>query len=295
MTELLQGVINAASLGSIYALLALGIALIYGIMRLLNFAHGDLVTVAAYTMFLVGAISWPLLMAIALVVTILIALVIERLAFRPVRAGDEATLLITSFALSYVLQNLGVLAFTSRPRGLFIPPPWLGSTVDFGVASVPAIDLVTTIVTAVLMVALAAFLKRNPIGLRMRAAAEDFQMCRALGISANRIVATAFAISGGLAAVASILFVARTGTITPNMGLTPVVIAFVATILGGMGSLGGAVLGAYLMGALTVVLQTGLPLGARPYRDAILFLAVFLVLVFRPQGLIVTKAARSRV
>lgn len=286
---------NAASLGSIYALVALGIALIYGIMNLLNFAHGDLLTISAYTMFVVGVFFWPLLMLSAIVVTVLAALLMERFAFRPVRRADASTMLITSFAVSYLLQNVGVLVFSARPRGLSVPPDILRSSIELFGVRVAALDVVTTVVTLLLLAGLVLFLKLTRVGLQMRAAAEDFTMTRALGVRANRTIAFAFALSGALAAIAGILLVAKSGTLTPRLGLTPLIIAFVATIVGGLSSLVGAVLGAYLLGAMTVALQVALPLEMRPFRDAFLFGAVVLILVVRPQGLIVAKHAKARV
>ena len=295
MTEVVQNVVNAASLGSIYALLALGIALIFGIMGLLNFAHGELLAITGYTMFVIGAIAWPVLWGAALAISILAALSMERVAFRPVRNADPSTLLVTSFGVSYLLQNIGLLAFGARAKGITIPPAVLDESVTIGSVTVPVLDLVATAAAIGLVIGLALFLRFTSIGVYMRAAAEDFNTARVLGVRANTIIAFAFGLSGLLAGVAAILYVAQTGTLTPSMGLAPVIIAFVATILGGMGSLAGAVLGAYLLGGLTVLLQVALPLEVRPYRDALLFAAVVLILVFRPRGLIVTRHAQARV
>jgi branched-chain amino acid transport system permease protein len=295
MTEFVQNVINAASLGSIYALLAIGIALIFGIMGLLNFAHGELLAITGYTLFVIGAAVWPLLWLAALTVTVVAALSMERVAFRPVRNADPSTLLVTSFGVSYVLQNVGLLAFGARAKGITVPPSILDHSVTVGSITVPVLDVVTTAAAALLVIGLAVFLRFTSIGIYMRAAAEDFNTARVLGVRANTIIAFAFGLSGLLAGVAAMLYVAQTGTLTPSMGLAPVIIAFVATILGGMGSLGGAVLGAYLLGGLTVLLQVVLPIEVRPYRDALLFAAVVLILVFRPRGLIVTRHAQARV
>jgi len=155
--------------------------------------------------------------------------------------------------------------------------------------------VVTVVLTILLLVGLALFLRKTSMGLQMRAAAEDFTTARLVGVRANLIIAVAFGMSGLLAGIAALLLTAQTGVVTNTIGVQVVLMAFVATILGGMGSLSGAVIGAYVLGAISVVLQQTLPLEFRPFRDAILFAAVFLVLVFRPNGLIVTRAAKGRV
>jgi branched-chain amino acid transport system permease protein len=229
---------------------------------------------------------------LAIVVTL--ALAMERAAFRPVRGARADTLLVTSFALSFLLQSLAVVTVGALPKSAGI----LASLNEsFTVADYPIrkLDVFTVAVTAVLLAALVLFLGRTPIGVQMRAAAEDFAMARALGVRANTVIATAFALSGFLAGIASLILVAQTGLVSPAMGLAPVLAAFIATIIGGLGSLSGAVLGGYVLGSMTVALQATLPLSLRPYRDAFVFAAVVLVLILRPQGLISSKATVERV
>jgi branched-chain amino acid transport system permease protein len=280
----IQDVIDAIAFGSLYALFALGIALIFGVMRLVNFAHGELIMAGAYAVVLIGLPS-PALVLLALLIAIGLALAMERLAFRPLRGSSPATLLVASFALSYLLQNVAALKWGSLPRTTDFASS-LSSSFTIGSVVVDKLDLVITGVTLVLLVALNVFLNRTSLGTQIRASAEDFRMARSIGIRANTVIATAFALSGVLAAVASTLLVAQTGTVTPTVGVSPVLIAFIATIVGGLGSLSGAVLGGYAIGALTVALQASLPLGLRSYRDAFVFGAVLLMLVVRPQGLL---------
>jgi branched-chain amino acid transport system permease protein len=294
MTELLQDVVDALSLGSLYALLALGIAVIFGIMRLLNFAHGELIMLGAYALWAVNGAPFAGAVALTIGMIVVAALAIERVAFRPLRGADPAVLLVTSFAVSFLLQNLALVVFGSRPKGVALPA-WLGDTITIGDLRIQVLSIVTVVVTLALLAGLALFLQRTPMGIQMRAAAELFSTARLVGVRADRVIATAFVISGVLAAVASILLVAQGGTVTASMGTTPVLIAFVATIVGGMGSLKGAVLAGYLLGALTVVLQTSLPLEMRPYRDAFVYLAVLGILLLRPQGLVVSRAGLERV
>src|SRR6266511_2640807 len=292
-TELvIQDAIDAVSLGSLYALFALGIAVIFGVMRLINFAHGELIMAGAYALVLIP-LPLPLLIPVTVSIVVALALAMERIAFRPVREASPATLLITSFALSFLLQNVAALTWGSLPRTTDFASG-LSSSFTIGSIAIQKLDVVIVAVTLALLAAVNFFLQRTMLGTQMRAAAEDFSMARVLGIRANTVIAAAFALSGLLAAAAAILLTAQTGTVSPTIGVNIVLFAFVATIVGGMGSLPGAVLGGFLIGALTVALQAALPLDLRPYRDAFVFAAVLAVLVVRPQGLLPARATLAR-
>src|SRR5215468_2207902 len=290
----IEYVIDGVSLGSLYALFALGIGLLFGIMRLINFAHGELIMIGAYALFFIVSPPWPVRIAAILGITVFAALAMERVAFRPARGADPDTLLITSFAVSFLLQNLAILCFGALPRSVAIAP-FLTGSVRIGSYTIPNINLVTIGVTAFLLLVLGLFLAKTRIGVQMRAAAENFTMARLLGVRADTVIATAFALSGLLAGVAAIILTQQTGIITPTIGVAPVLAAFVATILGGLGSLVGAVIGGYFLGAITVALQATLPLAFRSYRDAFVFAAVLVVLVLRPQGLLVHRSTFTRV
>jgi branched-chain amino acid transport system permease protein len=294
VTVIGQHIIDALTLGSLYALVGIGIALIFGIMRLVNFAHGELIMVGGYAIVVVGHPPWPVLIVVAVGASVVFALGMERVAFRPVRGASDATLLVTSFAVSYLLQNLALLIFGATPRTTTISRPLLES-VTVGGLVIPKLSIVTIVVTFFLLGSLTLFLNRTTVGLQMRAAAEDFRMARVLGVRANRVVAMAFAISGVLTGVAALLVVAQSGTVTPTMGTGILLVAFLATILGGIGSLAGAVVGGFLLGAFSVLLEAYLPAGLRVYSDAFTYALVILVLTYRPQGLIVPPGARSRV
>jgi branched-chain amino acid transport system permease protein len=291
---LIQNAIDAISFGSLYALFALGIALIFGIMGLINFAHGELIMVGGYALVFLGHPSWPLLVIGTIAIVVVFALATERIAFRPVRGADPITLLVTSFAVSYLLQSLAQLIVGSIPKTTNLSTS-LSQSFTIGEINIPKLDVVIVVVTLSMLVLLGVFLRRTRIGIQMRAAAEDFRMARVLGVRANRVIATAFALSGALAGVAAILLVAQTGVVTPTMGSSPVLVAFIATVLGGMGSLRGAVLGGFVLGAITVALQAYLPLELRYYRDAFAYTAVIVMLLLRPQGLIVARNVVSRV
>lgn len=293
LTQLTQNAIDAISLGSLYALLALGIALIFGIMRLINFAHGELLMIGAYSLVLLDGIPFVPRVAIMVAVVVLFALLMERVAFRPLRSADPATLLVASFAVSYLLQNVATLIFGSVPRATNVSSA-LSESFTIGQLSISKLDVLTVSLTALLLVALSVFFSRSTVGYKMRAAAENFDMARLLGVRANSVIALAFLLSGVLAAAGAFIITTQTGTVSPTVGTSYVLVAFVATIVGGIGSLLGAVIGGFSLGVVTVVLQVALPESLRPYRDAFVYAVVLLVLVVRPQGLIVAATARLR-
>lgn len=292
--ENLQYVIDALSLGSLYALFALGVAVVFSIMRLINFAHGELLMVGGFSLLFLSGLPVALRIGLSAVIVVLAALVMERIAFRPVRGARDETLLVTSFAVSYLLQSVAIVIVGSSPRSVGILSQ-LSEQVRLGALSVPLLDLVSITVTAICLIGLTLFLTRTSLGIQMRAAAENFRMARCLGVPANRVIALAFAISGLLAFVGSLLLTSRTGLVSTGMGTGPVFAAFVATILGGMGSMVGAVLGGYILGTLTVAFQAFLPLEIRSYRDAVVFGVLVLVLVVRPDGIIQAAGQKQRV
>lgn len=287
LTDLLQFFINAMSLGSLYALMALGLAIVYGIMRLINFAYGELVMVGGYTLLVVGAttLPWIAVAVIAVLVTVVASLLLERVAFRPVRSASPNTMLITSFAVSAFLQNFVLLTVSARPKAVRLPNIF-NENIQFAGLTISKTDLITLVVCLGTLLVLTIFLRRTLLGVALRAAADDFTMTRLLGIRANWVIAAAFAISGALAGVVSLFWIGRLGSVTPTTGLTPILVAFVATVIGGMESLLGAVVGGFVLAFLTVGLQMILPQNLLDFRQAIVFLIVILVLLFRPQGLI---------
>jgi branched-chain amino acid transport system permease protein len=291
---MLQHLFDAASLGGLYALIALGIALVFGVMNLVNFAHGELLMVGGYTILLTESLPWPAVVVLAVAATVLTALLMERIAFRPVRSADATTMLITSFAVSILLQNIAVWVAGRRPKGVSFGSG-LGDPAHIGGTRVPQVEILTIVLVVALLAALVLLLKRTRLGIQMRAAAEDFRMTRLMGVRADTVIVAAFAGSGALAAVAVLLLIVTSGTVSPGMGLQPVLIGFVATVVGGMGSLVGAAVGGFLLGSATVLLQWTLPLEARGYRDAIVFTAVIAVLLFRPRGLFASRALEERV
>lgn len=286
--------LDAISLGGLYAITALGVALVFGVMRLMNFAYGALIMIGGYLLLAFSSAPWPVYVLLSVFGVCLAALAMERVAFRPIRGGDASTLLVTSFSLAIGLEALASIILGSRSKSANILPGLSDSVTLLG-NTVAWLDIATIVCTVALLGGFSAFLRYTSLGMQLRAASEDFRMARLLGVRANRVIAAAFAASGIFAGAAAVLLVAQTGSLSPSMGLTPVLIAFVATVIGGMGSLYGAALGGAILGILSVTLQVTLPVGALPYRDGMIFAIVILILLARPQGLVGSASAGERI
>lgn len=291
MQELLQQLVNGLSLGSTYALLALALAIVYTIFGLVNFAYGELITIGAYTMLACSILGmpWALQALAGVAAAVLASMLMELIAFRPVRHADATTMLITSFGVSIAIQAL--LTITVSPRTRTVPQPgWSAQSFSLWGLTLPRYQLLTVAITAIALLAMVFVLRRTTFGLAMRGAAENFQTARLLGVRANRMVSSAFAISGLLAGIGAALILARTGgAVQPTMGLAPVLKAFVAIVIGGIGSLSGAVVGGLMLGVAEVALRAYLPGQVTGLTDGILFALVVVVIVVRPQGLLGVK------
>jgi branched-chain amino acid transport system permease protein len=287
MDYFLQQLINGLSLGGIYALLALGLALVFSIMGLINFAHGDLMTLTGYGSIWGISLGLPFGVAILLGLStaVVAAILMERIAFRPLRGASAASMLLSSFAISTILHILFQNLISARPQAIPYPSIFVG-TFDLGFAIVGVIQGVSILVTFTTLVALSGFLRNNTLGIGMRAAAQDFAAARVMGLNANRLIGTAFGISGLLAGIAAVLWIGQRGSVDPAMGLLPVIKAFIAVVLGGLGSLSGAVLGGILLGVIEVMLRAYLPDGLLPYREAISLSIIIGILLLRPKGLL---------
>jgi len=291
----LQFTIDVLSLGGAYALMALGLVIVYGILRLVNFAYGELIMVAGYTMFLVSgsALPWLVMAGCALMMAMVAGVATDYVAFRPVRAKSVTAVLITSFAFSTLLQNAAQLFISPRPRT--VPLPELFSrTVEVAGVVTPARNLITIAVALSLLALFAWLMRVTVLGIAMRAAATHFTMARMLGVPANLIISSAFAISGLLAGVVAMLWIGRIGTVVPSIGLEPLLVAFIATVIGGMRSLLGAVVGGFLLALIDTSLNYTLPQDLLKFRDAFTFSLVIAILLWRPQGLIKGPASGQR-
>jgi branched-chain amino acid transport system permease protein len=283
----LQIVVDVLSLGSLYALMALGLVVVYGILRLVNFAYGELIMVTGYVLYLLSPspLPWIVMALLAVLAATFTSYLTERIAFRPVRERSLTAMLITSFAVSTLLQNAALLLIS--PRARLVPvPDLLTETIELWGAVLPVRNLLTIGVTVALLAGLTLLLKRTVLGIALRAAADKFTMTRLLGVPANLVIGVAFAISGLLAGVVALFWLGRIASVTPTIGLMPLLIAFIATVIGGMRSLVGAVVGGYVLGVMTVAINLLLPQDFLEYREAFTFTLVILILLFRPQGLI---------
>ena len=312
----LQQLINALSVGSLYALMAAGLAMVFGILGLINFAHGDMMMIAAYiaAFALIAGIPLPIALVMMVLGTIIVALLMERIAYRPLRTAPAVATLLTSFAVGQILQNGALLTsrFAQQPLQIAFPPiDFLRGVIVAGALTIPKVNLVSLVLGLVLLLLLTLFVTRTTLGLSMRAAAEDIQAAQLMGIDTNRVIVTAFVIGAILASAAGLLYAVQAGTVNPDMGFSPVLKAFIAAVIGGFGSIAGAVVGGYTLGLLEVLLtavpglgdilpaattspevinffKTFLPSTLTSYRDAFVFTALILLLLVRPGGILGT-------
>ncbi|WP_214370958.1 branched-chain amino acid ABC transporter permease [Pseudonocardia sp. H11422] len=285
MSSLVQYSIDALNLGCLYALYALGVAMVFGILRLVNFAHSSLIMIGGYTLVLTAGLPLPLRVALTVAACVAAAVLLELVAFRAVRGANPATLLVTSFAVTIAMSSLAEAVFGTLPASADVHPA-LRESFSFGTVYVPTLNIATVVVTALLVGVLSLFLTRTTVGLQMRAAAADLTTARLMGVRTNRVISVAFAISGVLAAAAALFLLAASGSVTPGFGVDAVLFGLIAAVVGGLSSLRGAAIGGLVLGVAGQLLQSFLPLEVKPFRDAILFAAVAALLVLRPQGLV---------
>ena len=291
MTHFVQTLISGLSLGSIYALIALGYTMVYGIAKMLNFAHGDIIMVGAYAG-IVAVFSLGMPPAIAIVISIvvcsLLGMLIERLAYKPLRQAAPLAVLITAIGVSYLLQNVALLIFGSEQKAF--PTLFQIPTIYLGEVMIDGITLVTLAVTAVIMIGLTLFINKTRMGKAMRAVSEDKEAAGLMGISTNRTITITFAIGSALAAVASIFYGATYIYIKPTTGAMPGIKAFTAAVFGGIGSIPGAMLGGIVLG---IIEQFSKAYISTLWADAIVFAVLVLVLVVKPTGLLGKKISEK--
>ncbi len=295
MEEFIQYLISVLSLGSIYALLALGLVVVFGQLGFLNFAHGDLMTLFGYC--LLFQTGWGVPFWIAVVFSVLFAglcaLAMERIAFRPLRNQSPMTLLITSFAISGALHV--IFQITISPRAQPIPiPEFLSGYMTFGEIFVGRAQIFTIFVAVASLMLLNHFLANSRLGISLRASAADFDVARVMGIRANRVIALAFFLSGILAGIAALLWISQRGAVHPTLGLTPMIKALIAAIIGGLSSPKGALYGGFLLGGLEATMLNLLPDDYVVFRDAGVLLLLVFFLIFRPNGIIATNPEPMR-
>lgn len=289
--------INAISLGSLYALIALGLVIIFGILKMVNFAYGELIMFGGYVLYLVGSnfrLPWLFVALFAVLGAMIVSYLTELVAFRRVREKSLTALLITSFAVSTLLQNGALLIISPRAKAVVLPNIFSQSITWFGI-TIPMRNILTISISILMLVGLTLLFRYTILGIALRAAADNFRMTRMLGVPANLVISSAFVLSGMIAGVVSLFWIGRTASVTPNIGLGPLLIAFVATVIGGMQSLMGAVLGGFVYGMIFSFIGVLLPQTLLDYREAFMFLIVILILLWRPEGLVRTRYVQERV
>ncbi|MFP4976043.1 branched-chain amino acid ABC transporter permease [Paenibacillus sp. CN-4] len=291
MEYFIQQLINGISVGSIYALIALGYTMVYGIIKLINFAHGDVFMVGSFIGLFsaryLGAAGLPpvlvlvLSLLISMTVSALLGMSIERLAYKPLRRASRIAVLITAIGVSFLLEYTGVLVFGPQAKGF---PEILDKAqyTLFGTVQVDSNQILILGTTVVLMILLQYIVHRTKIGKAMRAVSFDMEAARLMGINVDRTISATFAIGSGLAAAAGVIFGMTYNSVDPMMGVLPGLKAFVAAVLGGIGSIPGALVGGLLLGTVETEISS---LGYSSWRDGVAFAVLILILIFRPSGL----------
>ncbi|MFO7495102.1 MAG: branched-chain amino acid ABC transporter permease [Desulfobacterales bacterium] len=282
----IQHFLNALTLGSLYALIAIGYTMVYGILRLINFAHGEIFMLGAYFVFwgvVLLHLPWTVAVLGAILITAFTGVLVDRVAYRPLREAPRISALISSIGVSFFLQNLAIVVFSAIPRQVH-RPEWLANVMIVGSVRVLPLTLFVPVLSLVLMLGLIYIVYKTKPGLGMRAIAKDIETSRLMGVPVNRIISLTFGLGSALAAASGIMWALRYPQLQPIMGVIPGFKAFIAAVLGGIGSIGGAVAGGVLLGFAEIMLVAFMPELAG-FRDAFAFVLLIVVLLFRPTGL----------
>lgn len=287
LSGILEQLINGLRTGSIYALIALGYTMVYGIAKMINFAHGDVIMVGAYSLYVtIGQLELNPVLGVLITIAVcsVLGVTIEKVAYKPLRKAPPLSVLITAIGMSFLLQNLALLIFkaTPIPFGSIINMP----SISIGSINISGITIVTLIVTTISMVGLTFFINKTKTGRAMRAVSEDKGAAELMGINVNRTISQTFAIGSALAAVAGILFISQYETLLPTLGALPGIKAFVAAVLGGIGSVPGAMLGGIILGIIESLSKAYI---STQLADAIVFGVLVIVLLVKPSGLLGKK------
>lgn len=289
----MQPFLDAISLGGTYALAALGLGLVFGVMRLVNFAHAELITISSYVIVVTNDLPLIVSFGIAALTAALLAILTELTIYRRLRGTGPAIMLIASFGLSVGLQKLFELIFGALPRSAAVAP-WMTGSSQIAGLNITVSSIVTVGLTVSILLAMGFLVERTNLGLQLRAAATDFKTSRLLGVRANRLIGSAFAISGILAAFVGFILVVENPQVDPMFGLNITILALVGIVIGGISSLRGAALGGFIVGFILSILNTFLG-NARVYAYSYLFLAVVIILLVRPGGLLSKRNEMERV
>lgn len=281
-TTFLQQCLTGISLGGAYALIAIGYTLVYGILRLINFAHGDIFMMAGYFMiFAMASLPWFLAIPVTLVITVALGVSIERVAYRPLRSAPRMSVMISAIGVSYLLQNLATYLFTALPKG-YPEIPFLKKIFQIGGLSASFVTFLTPVLTLVLVYLLILLINHTKIGMAMRAVSRDYETASLMGIKINRTISFTFAVGSLLAGIGSILYFTDRMTVFPFSGSLPGLKCFVAAVFGGIGSIPGAVIGGFILGLGETALVA---MGQSTFSDAFTFILLIVMLLIRPTGL----------
>ena len=278
------------SVGGQYALIAIGYTMVYGILRLINFAHGDIFTAAGFFMVYLAA-SMPLTVSVPLTValTVLLGFTVERVAYKPLRSAPRMSIMISAIGVSYLLQNL-MWYVTGGLAKQYPSIPWISNSITIGTATTKVVTIVTPFLTVALVIALVQLINHTKIGMAMRAVSKDFETAKLMGIRINSVISMTFIIGSFLAAVGSLLYFTNYSTVTPTVGAMPGLKAFVAAVFGGIGSIPGAVIGAFVIGICENIIKA---VGLTTFSDAFTFALLIVILLFKPMGLFGEKTSEK--
>ena len=293
MSQLLQSLVDALSQGAILGLAALAIGLVFGVIRLANFANGELITAAGYSLIFTWQFGWYVAIPLAILVAIALSLLMEFAVFSRMRTANPATLLIASFGLSFLLQRVYELLFTNNVQTAAVAPE-LAQSIEIGGVRLQLLSVTAIVLAIVLLIALQWFLTRTTLGLQLKAAAADFRTARLVGISAGRVIGMSFVLSGILAAVVGFVLTVQSGAVGPTFGVRITILALIGAVIGGIDKISGSLAGGFLVGFVTSLLASWLPQEMSNFKDAYVFLLVIIVLLIRPQGLLIKGRGVAR-
>ena len=288
--KILPYLLSGISVGGQYALIAVGYTMVYGILRLINFAHGDIFTAAGFFMvYLCAALPVQIAIPLVVVLTVLLGFAVERVAYKPLRSAPRMSVMISAIGVSYLLQNL-MWYVTGGLAKQYPTIPWISNSITIGTATTKVVTLVTPLLTILLVIALVTIIQKTKIGMAMRAVSKDFETAQLMGIKIDSVISTTFIIGSLLAAVGSVLYFSNYTSVTPTVGAMPGLKAFVAAVFGGIGSIPGAVIGAFIIGICENIIKA---LGYTTFSDAFTFALLIVILLFKPTGLFGEKTSEK--
>jgi branched-chain amino acid transport system permease protein len=290
LEQFLQATANALTIGSLYASVAIGYTMVYGILRLINFAHGDIIMMSMYFAFYLSSLfllPWYISFIVAIIGIGLLGILIEKVAYRPMRSAPRISLLISAIGVSYLMENFATVVFSGIPKQ-FPSVPFFQETIVIGFVHIQRLSLIVPVITAALVIVLIVIVNKTKIGMAMRATSRDFDTARLMGIRIDRVISVTFCIGSVLAAIGALMWGLKYPKIEPYVGIMPGIKCFIAAVLGGIGNIVGAVIGAMILGFIEVMVVLFFP-GLSGYKDAFAFILLIIILLVRPTGILGEK------